>query len=72
MKIPIARKLALPLKICMLLSIENWYLVQFEDKGQLYSVLPSQKVHHISPDDMGTPFREGDYVGVEWPANGNL
>ena len=56
----------------MLLSIDNWYLVQFEDKGQLYSVLPSQKVHHISPDDMGTPFREGDYVGAEWPANGNL
>ena len=35
-------------------------------------VLPFQKVHDISPDDMGTPFQEGDYVDAEWPANGSL
>ena len=45
-------KLALTLQnyVFSLLSTENWHLVQFEDEGQLYSVLPLQKVHHISPD----------------------
>ena len=35
-------------------------------------MLPQQKVHHISPDDMGTSFEEGDYVDAEWPADGIL
>lgn len=29
-------------------------------------------MRHISPDDMGNPFEEGDYVDAEWPADGNL
>ena len=48
MKIPIARKMAFPLKICMLLSIENWYLIQFEDKGPLYSAPLPKDASHIT------------------------
>ncbi|KAJ7386890.1 hypothetical protein OS493_006924 [Desmophyllum pertusum] len=49
---------------------EDWYLVQFEDKGQLFSVISRNQVHHISPDDMNLDHEEGDFVDAEWPTDG--
>jgi len=51
-------------------TTEDWYLVQFEDEGQFFSVLPPGKVRHISPADMHEAIDEGDYVDAEWPADG--
>jgi hypothetical protein len=51
---------------------EDWYLVQFEDEGERYSVLPKDKVRHLSVEYLDTEMIEGDYIDAEWPADGKF
>lgn len=48
-------------------------VVQFEEKGRLYAVVPITDVKPICPDDdENAEFENGDYVAAIWPGDGKL
>jgi hypothetical protein len=58
------------LRVCSSLS-EKWFLVQFEDEGQVYCALQSNKVQQISlseDEDDDQEIFEGDYVEALYDA----